>query len=133
MYLENYNLLRNIEFKTLINMSEQHVLPAAYEHKKELAMTLKDFQAIGYGSAKAEAETLATLGELTDDLHDKLKAFKDLLKNNSEKAEDLVSKSIAHEILPASEKIAEIVQAIEDMMPDQSWPLPKHHEMLFLR
>jgi glutamine synthetase len=47
--------------------------------------------------------------------------------------EETVAKKIAMELMPQSFKVAELCNKIEEIIPDENWPLPKFYDMLFIR
>jgi glutamine synthetase type III len=44
-----------------------------------------------------------------------------------------VAKKIVMGLMPQSFKVAEICNKIEEIIPDENWPLPKFYVMLFIR
>jgi glutamine synthetase len=133
VYVENYILVRKIEFKTLINLIDQHVLPASFAYKKELLGALKDQKELNLGDSFAETQTLNEVDKHTNELYRTLADFKKRLANCTVKDESEESKYIAHELQPITEVMAAHVHEIENIIPDQYWSLPKNSEMLFIR
>ncbi len=45
----------------------------------------------------------------------------------------MMAKKIATELMPKSVKIAQLCNKIEEIVPDNQWPIPKFFDMLFIR
>lgn len=129
--LERYITLRQIEFGTLIGMVNQNVIQAIVDYKLKLGTVIKTQKDCGlecsvetemYKRVNFEAEKLFTA---VNNLSNSLDALpEDELKRAS---------SIATELLPLSEVVANSCAELEEMIPDSCWTLPKYYEMLFMR
>jgi glutamine synthetase len=122
-----------IEAQTLKTMVLTGVLPAAYEFRKELIDSLVGQQTIGVEvKSSPEKRVLDQLLVLVQDL-----------LNNNEKLVEAITKihSFGDEIeqaeyanstiVPLGELIRTNVDALEQVVPDKSWPFPKYTELLF--
>ena len=47
--------------------------------------------------------------------------------------EEMMAKKIASDLMPRSFKIAEICNQLEEIVPENLWPVPKFYDMLFIR
>ncbi len=124
---ENYNLIRTIEFETLITMVDQYVIPAAFDYKRQLVTLINDCTK----STFVEGELLSELGNYIEDVYSHTKELKlqmeSLPNENGERA-----KFIAYKLMPISDKISRVADKIESIVPNTLWELPKSYEMLFL-
>jgi glutamine synthetase len=132
--LENYIKTINIEALMTSNLARQTILPAALKYQKELAETVVRSQ-----EASKKASTAAAEGELREvgDLTAKLsEAIRELDKTSTE-AEHQHGDHTKHakyyrdKVVPAMVAVREAADALELIVADDLWPLPKYREMLF--
>lgn len=129
--LERYNMLREIEFSTLLNMVYQNVLPATFDYKGELGAIIARQKEIQLES-KVEVEIYKKLNfaaeKLYQEAHNLENALRALPEGDEKRAE-----AISGTLLPYSVSVAESCNALEDLIPNNLWGLPKYFDMLFLR
>lgn len=131
--LERYIKCRQIELKTLRQMVLTQVIPAALDYKAGLSASVKHSKDAGIDTT-VEVEVLKQLSNLLKDLHDQTAVLNNTLEDMHHKLdEEAIAKKIASELMPASFKMAEICNQIEDMVPESKWPVPKFYDMLFIR
>lgn len=131
--LERYIKCREIELKTLRQMVQKQVLPTAVEYKAVLAESVKMHKDAG-ADATVETELLKQLSHLTKDLFDQTAVMNaNLDEMHAKLDEETLAKKIATELMPASVKIAELCNQVEEIVPDDKWPVPKYYDMLFIR
>jgi glutamine synthetase len=131
--LERYIKSREIELRTLRQMVLKQIIPAAIGHKAHLAQAVSLSKAAG-ADTTVETELLKVIAGLSKDLHDKtmiLNNHLDCLHGKLD--EESISLKIAHELMPASFEIASICNQIEELVPEDKWPVPKFYDMLFIR
>lgn len=133
--LHSYSLQLQIESRTLAEMVLNQVLPPAIRYQSEVAnnaLTLKD---LGL-PAEAYRAQLELVQELSDGINN-LKRLVDAMKREREVAADLPSreKTIAYceKVKPLMEEIRQYADALEPLVEDSEWVLPKYRELLFLR
>ncbi len=129
--IERYNTVREIEFKTLIEMVNQHVLPAVLHYKQELGGVIKMQKDIGFESS-VEKSIYKKVNYASETLYTRIE---NLVNGMNELDEDGVKKchSIAGTLMPLSTEIATLCNELEELVPDALWTLPKYYDMLFLR
>jgi glutamine synthetase len=131
--LERYIKCRQIEIKTLQQMIVRQIIPAAVDYKALLAESVKMHKDIGVDSS-VELEVLKQLSDLTRSLHDQtIQLDRSLEEAHHKLDEESLSKKIGSELMPASFKMAAICNQIEELVPDDKWPVPKFYDMLFIR
>jgi glutamine synthetase len=131
--LERYIKCRQIEFKTLRQMALMQVLPSAIDYKGILAENVKKIKDAG-ADATVEIELLKQLSHLAKDLHDKVMVLNSNMDDMHHRLdEETFSKKIATDLMPASQEIADLCNQIEEIVPEDKWPLPKFYDMLFIR
>lgn len=131
--LERYIKCREIELKTLAGMVLKQVVPVAVEYKAQLAESIKKQKDAGADSS-LELELLKDLATLAMSLYSQTNSMTAQLDEmHSKLGEEAMAKKIAMELMPASVKIADLCNKIEEIIPDENWPLPKFYDMLFIR
>jgi glutamine synthetase len=131
--LERYIKCRQIELKTLRQMILKQVIPAAVDYKALLAESVKMHKDIGVDSS-VELEVLKQLSDLTRNLHDQTNQLDRSFEEAHHKLdEEALSLKIGSDLMPASFKMAELCNQIEELVPDEKWPVPKFYDMLFIR
>lgn len=128
--VERYCLHRIIEFKTLINMINKDILPAAIQFKGMLANTIDDLKDCGV-DAKAEKAILVGLETETAKLYEQTQKLADETNKLGEEIAD--AEKIAGELLPLSEEIAETIAYLEEHVSEELWPFPTYYDLLFIR
>jgi glutamine synthetase len=131
--LERYIKCREIEFKTLRGMVLKQVLPVAMEYKGLLAEAVKRQKDAGVDNS-LELELLKDLTNYCKVLYEQttnLTSTMDALHKNE--SEDRMAQKIAQDLMPQSVKIADLCNQIEEIVPDDHWPVPKFFDMLFIR
>jgi len=133
---ERYAKKLGIEANTLLQMTSQHILPAAFSAQGEFASSIKAVETLGEAtsSLSTQRQHLRDLLELMDDAFKKIKVLKTLTKE-AEKTEEGYEQAnvFAAKVLPAMTDLRTTLDNIEEMVPDHLWPLPKYQEMLFTR
>jgi glutamine synthetase len=129
--LERYNMLREIEFNTLLSMVNQTVIPAALTYKEQLGTIIKMQKEIGLESS-VEIELYKKLNFSLESLFSSASNLDNEMKNTNK--EDLeLALQIANDFLPMSETIANHCNEIESLVPESNWDIPTYFDMLFLR
>ncbi|MGE3610049.1 MAG: glutamine synthetase III [Bacteriovoracaceae bacterium] len=131
--LERYVKCRQIELKTLAGMILNQIIPVAVDYKGKLADSIKKQKDAGVDSS-LELEVLKDLSALSKSLYEQTVNLSNNLNEFHHKFdEETFSKKIATELMPQSVKIADICNQIEEIVPDELWPVPKFYDMLFIR
>jgi glutamine synthetase len=128
---ERYNTLREIEFKTLLAMVNQSVIPAAIDYKQELGEVISRQKSINL-ECSVEIEIYKKLNFALESLYANTCNLNISLEGLEGSTEE-ISDRIANDLFPQSEVIANFCAELEALIPDNLWTLPKYHEMLFLR
>jgi glutamine synthetase len=130
--LERYNKCREIEFRTQQNMALKQILPVAIEYKSQLSAAVANQKAVGSDSS-IESEMLKNLSNYTNSLYTKVNKLISSLESSHHKGEDALSMIIGQELMPMSVEVADICNKIEEIVPEDMWPIPKFYDMLFIR
>src|SRR5579884_1775578 len=122
VFLEQYSTKINIEAETAASIARTMVLPAAARHVTMLrAAGLKDL----------ESECAA----LTADLISALQRLEEVNKAENHPEEDALEHArYTHgTLIPAMEAVRTACDALERVVADDLWPLPKYSEILFIK
>ncbi|MBY0518379.1 MAG: glutamine synthetase III [Bacteriovoracaceae bacterium] len=131
--LERYIKCREIEFHTQSAMVSKQILPCALAYKNELANSINTIKTAG-GDVSVETELLKRLGETAKSLITKSETLvSSLHKYHKTLDESACADKIARELMPLSTDIATLCNQIEEIVPEDSWPIPKFYDMLFIR
>jgi glutamine synthetase len=135
--LEQYITALEIEADTFCDLVDTRVLPAAITYQGQLAKTLKDLKDLGdvvpAASIKVESEILKNVSTNISELVAGCNDLKDKVEK-SEDIEDLAEKSkyFADNVAELLLSVREYSDALEEIVSDDLWPLPKYSEMLFI-
>lgn len=132
---ESYNLRLQIEGRVLNEMVQNFVIPSAVRYQKKLADNVQTLLNIGQSKAsvKAQLDIIAELSENINKAHD-LNAKMTNERAKANVLEDAHKKALAYnkKVKPLFDEIRECCDAIENMIDDMEWSLPKYRELLSL-
>jgi len=141
IWIHTYNTTLEIEANTLNEMVNASIVPAGYEYEKLLADNLEDLARLKKDLG-LKVET-AALNDLKSHLSEVVSKIYYVRHNASEmmkllnRASDMEHEKRAHayfnELKPLMEHIRKHVDALECVVSDEHWDLPKYREMLFIK
>ncbi|MCK5528648.1 MAG: glutamine synthetase type III, partial [Kiritimatiellae bacterium] len=122
VFTEEYDMTIMIEGKLMLDMAKTTILPVALAYQKNLASSLLDMKQLGVDAGVAEMSSMLNeVGGMVADLCN---------------ANVALAKAVATDdsavILKAMTGTRSAVDALEMVVDDAIWPLPKYAEMLFL-
>ncbi len=131
VYAEQYLATVNVESNLVVEMAKTIVFPAAIRYQGELASSLASLKAIGIETDQTTITKLTGLIKKLQDTTAELEA----LKASEHDAVDVAAHCflIKEKVLPKMVEIREIVDALEDLVADDHWPLPTFQEMLYIK
>ena len=131
---ESYCKAISIEAQSCLGLAQTAVLPAALQFQERLASNLTAIRAFCVGPERAQEKLLKTMTdrvnllvgaiEVLQEASDRSEAHQNGLKEHALLCRD--------QVIPAMGKVREACDAIETMVDDGLWPLPKYREMLFI-
>jgi glutamine synthetase len=127
---EQYNTVLHIEARTLIAMVRTEVLPAGLRLQGELADIINATRKAGQDCPDAD-EQLRTVISLNAELRRGIEKIEKHMENGAGAAAD-EAMHIRTKLVPTMEKVRGTCDALEQIMPDDLWPLPTYAELLFL-
>jgi glutamine synthetase len=122
VFLEQYVTKINIEAETAASMARTIVLPAAARHIAVLR---------GAGLTDLETEATALVADLTD----AIKHLEEVNRAENHPEEDVLEHArYTHDsLVPAMDAVRGAADALERIVADDLWPLPKYSEILFIK
>lgn len=134
--LHNYILKLQIEGRVIGDLAINHILPAAIRYQNELLANIQGLKAVKAKNTEMAAQVnickqLSVHIQAINHNVDKMTAA----RRKANKVEDIREKAIAYcdTVKPYFEIIREHVDALEIIVDDRMWPLPKYRELLFVR
>ncbi len=123
IFWERYVKVGTIEASCAIDMARTMILPAAVRYLGEL----------GAASASRGATAVAAkVATMTDDLVDAIDALESALHHaHAAGSVHAEAKAIVSKVIPAQADLRAAADALEAVVADELWPLPKYRELLF--
>ncbi len=128
---EKYNRTVAIEARTLAGMLKREVLPAALRFQGELGSSISATEQTGIQCPDSRAQ-LAHLVELVTRLRAAIARVEAAERLHVGEAARH-ARHIRDELLPAMAEARSISDELEQLIPDDLWPLPRYSEMLFVK
>ena len=127
--LEEYVKTINIECEVMLEMLKKEVLPAVISFSKDLAISVREKEALGIDTT-GEKALLKKIGEEENKLFVAISA----LEREKENASDDVTKEAFHsseKLIPLMEEARKHSDELEKIVGKEYWPFPTYSEMLF--
>ncbi|MFI4873413.1 MAG: glutamine synthetase III [Phycisphaerales bacterium JB061] len=130
-YMEKYVTQLSIEAATMLQIARQQILPAAYEHQRNLAETAASSEGIG-------SDILGLRDEFTQyaELADRFRTGAATLEEQLDSIPDDEYKAgeyFRDTLIGTMEDLREIGDLLETKTPSKIWPLPSYQDMLFIK
>lgn len=125
----------SIEAKSLEDIVQSMVLPAALRYQTELAQNIAALQAIGMDNAVAgQKETLKSMIKSIETINEGLEKL-DKQLHKAHEAGDVREEAeiLCNKVKPQMDNIRKGADELEAIVDDQYWPLVKYRELLFVR
>ena len=131
--LEKYTKLLNIEATTMIREARRTYRPVISAYATKVAKGLETVKGIGIESAmQCEINTLNKLCNGITTINDSIKAL-DAVHQKAEAIDDPQKEAncYAHEVVPAMATLRTAVDAMEELVAADYWPVPTYDDILF--
>ena len=134
--VENYVISLQIESTTLAELCYNHIIPVSLEYMTEIANNVKSLKDLGWADGDMSAQ-LNLLDELKDCINglqncvieiNKHRKIADSMESTSDAAEMYCT--LVRDLMDVATDYA---NRLEYVVSDQTWPLVKYREMMFLR
>ena len=131
--LEKYNKLMNIEATTMVREARRTYRPVITAYATKVAKGLEAIRSAGAEAAmQCEQNTLNKLCGGITEINESIKAL-DALHAQVEAIEDAQeqARAYAHEVAPAMARLRAAVDAMEEIVAADYWPVPTYDDILF--
>ena len=119
--MQDYHRRLRIEAEISLELASSMILPAARDEFAKSMSILADIKKTGVTAGmQATGQSVETFGNLLDQLQQDICNLQTVLGNSHET------------VLEAMAKLRKTVDALEKIIPNDCWPLPKYREMLFV-
>ncbi|MDO4334429.1 MAG: glutamine synthetase III [Bacteroidales bacterium] len=136
---EMYSKKVQIESRVLGDLAINHIIPAATRYQSLLLDNVYKIKSLFAGEKmdKIAAHDLAAIEQMSDHISKIRNGVEDMVakRHVANRKPNERSKAIAYhdDIVPAMEEIRKSIDALELMVDNEIWPLPKYRELLFIR
>ena len=133
IFFENYKKIKNIEARTMLEMTIRDIIPAVSRYIGELSESVNRKQAVSKSlSVSAECDIIERLSTLLSKAYDAYNALlrvenTAISKENSEESAFYYKNSV----IPKMDALRQIVDAMEVLTAREAWPMPTYGDITF--
>ena len=113
-------------------MANRYILPAAFDYMTAVGRSVAAVKAAGGKSVEGK-KTLDILTKLTDDFKRRADKLQRALEHDGNGSAEKHAKHFRDVVVPAMAKLREAGDALEVILPHETWPLATYREMLFIK
>ena len=130
--LENYAKKINIEALTMIEMSNEEIIPAVMEYQAELAKGAAEIKALGIAPT-VQVSLLNTISEKLTELKSATVALEELVAKAADYEGDTEAwaKYFHNTVFAAFDTVRKPADELEKDLPKTAWPFPTYEQLLF--
>ena len=131
--LETYVKKIQIEARVMGRMATNHIIPAALEFQTKLLQNISlQKEILGEESASEEVFIAREISKLVAEIRQKVRDITEARKK-ANKLEDMYKRALAYsDIADMIPLIRKPIDALEEIVDNATWPLPKYRELLFI-
>jgi glutamine synthetase len=126
---ETYVHTIGIEARTMLQMIQTMVLPAATRYQTDLATAISTTQAVGVDCPATSDRLHDLVGHVTG-LEEAISRIRAVLDHSGDSC-DANARDVQDRLVPAMEAAREHCDAIERCVPADLWPMPTYTDLLF--
>jgi glutamine synthetase len=130
--VETYNKTVNVEGQLMVLMANRYVLPAALEYQRRVAESVAAVKSAGGRTAEGK-KTLGEVTKLVDEFGKATDKLARALEHDGNGSAEAHAKHYRDRVVTAMEALREAGDALEVVIPHESWPLATYREMLFIK
>ncbi len=133
--LEGYAATINIDGRMALDMGRTILLPAVFSWQRDLAATVSGLEnALGQGAAEGQKALLQKVCREADSFMQALDSLEQALEASGTHKGDAqaTARACRDLIVPAMAAAREHADALEMLLDDHLWPVPKYRELLWL-
>lgn len=133
---EMYTKKVQIEARVIGRMAINHIIPAALEYQGRLLKNvslMKDVMPESYkDQASVALNLIENISSLVKEIRTKVDAMVEARKKANNLEDEYAKASAYHAIAESLEAIRKPIDKLEEIVDNDSWPLPKYRELLFI-
>jgi glutamine synthetase len=131
---EAYAKAISIEAQSAITLASSVLLPAAFRFQRELAESIEAARRVGAKSLARQEKRLQDLAERIDVALAALESLENAYGESEAHADsaEAHARGCRDSLVPANLALREACDALETIVDNDLWPLPKYEEMLFI-
>ncbi len=133
--VENYGRRREIEAELVVDIALNQIIPASIQYQSKLVENLEGLKDVFGAEFKkigaTQLEIVKTLGIQINALKAKVDAIQKEQSKIDGASPETVASVYCNRIKPLMDQAREAADALEALVDDQEWPLPKMRELLF--
>ncbi|MCR5519408.1 MAG: glutamine synthetase III [Bacteroidales bacterium] len=131
--LETYVKKIQIEARVMGRMATNHIIPAAMDFQTRLLKNISlQKEILGADSASEDVFIAREISKLITEIRQKVHDITEARKK-ANKIEDMYKRALAYsDIADMIPGIRKPIDALEEIVDNASWPLPKYRELLFI-
>jgi glutamine synthetase len=131
IHLEKYSKTLRIEARTMIEMARKQLLPAVLDYVQTLCNGIALKTQIGM-TAVTEEKMAHQLGDLADAFYDSIQDLEQRV-NRAGDVKDILEQAqyYRNSVLPEMERMRNISDTMERIMPRDRYPIPTYSEMIY--
>jgi glutamine synthetase len=128
VFVEQYVTTINIEGETAAAIAKTQLLPAAVRYLAEL-------NAAGAGNSAGVTAIRREVDVLVADFVEAIGALEEANTSYPPDDHEIIehARYVQGQVIPAANRVREVADQLEKVVPDTLWPLPKYSEVLFVR
>src|SRR5437899_2487338 len=130
--VETYNKTINVEGQLMVLMANRYILPAAFDYQRRIAASVTAVKSAGGKSVEGK-KALDEITKLTDEFGKATDKLAHALDHNGNASAEKHAKHYRDAVVPAMAELREAGDALELVIPHESWPLATYREMLFIK
>jgi glutamine synthetase len=130
VYSEIYILSINVEAKLVMDMAKTIIYPASMRYLSEIAATSTSVASMGIALDTSTAKTIA---EESNAMMAAVAKLKETMTKEDFATTEEHMQYCAKDIRGLMDDIRGHADALEAEIADETWPLPKYREMLFIK
>ena len=133
---EMYSKKIQIEARVMGRMAVNHIIPAAIAYQNKLLENISMMKDVCPDNYKQLSEVpldlIARISSLVNEIKDKVSAMIAARKKANSIADEYEKARAYHDIAESLALIRRPIDALEEIVDDTLWPLPKYRELLFI-
>ncbi|MFN8278124.1 MAG: glutamine synthetase III [Chitinophagales bacterium] len=130
----NYVLKIDIEAKVLADLSVNQVIPAAVDYMNKLIANIQGLKSVGVSVSKTQKDLVSKINTHVNNIQQGVNKMEAAVASaHKAKSVSDEAKAYCDKVKPLFDVIRAEVDALELLLDDNLWPLPKYREMLFIR